>query len=146
MSQPTALKACGHCWCPKRNAPHFRRRNGAGTISTYQCRICRTLVIVASDKSRLNQENAKKRLKPLLGCCCGDYASCFDAMMERDLLYVSWFELSRAYRRLEARGEIRGGYFVNGVSGETSFALPEAVRIIALDPQNANHRCFGRDQ
>ena len=31
-----------------------------------------------------------------------------------------------AYRRLEARGEIRGGRFVTGVSGE-QFALPEAV-------------------
>ena len=30
------------------------------------------------------------------------------------------------YRRLEARGEIRGGRFVHGMSGE-QFALPEAV-------------------
>ncbi len=30
------------------------------------------------------------------------------------------------YRRLEARGEIRGGRFVAGLSGE-QFALPEAV-------------------
>ena len=30
------------------------------------------------------------------------------------------------YRRLEARGEVRGGRFVSGVSGE-QFALPEAV-------------------
>jgi ATP-dependent Lhr-like helicase len=30
------------------------------------------------------------------------------------------------YRRLEARGEIRGGRFVGGMSGE-QFALPEAV-------------------
>ena len=38
----------------------------------------------------------------------------------------SWRELTRVYRRLEARGEIRGGRFVTGVSGE-QFALPEAV-------------------
>jgi ATP-dependent Lhr-like helicase len=37
-----------------------------------------------------------------------------------------WRELLRCYRRLEARGEIRGGRFVAGVSGE-QFALPEAV-------------------
>jgi ATP-dependent helicase Lhr and Lhr-like helicase len=30
------------------------------------------------------------------------------------------------YRRLEARGEIRGGRFINGFIGE-QFALPEAV-------------------
>src|SRR6516162_323135 len=37
-----------------------------------------------------------------------------------------WRELVGVYRRLEARGELRGGRFVNGLSGE-QFALPEAV-------------------
>ena len=37
-----------------------------------------------------------------------------------------WRDLLRVYRRLEARGEIRGGRFVAGFSGE-QFALPEAV-------------------
>jgi ATP-dependent Lhr-like helicase len=37
-----------------------------------------------------------------------------------------WRDLARVYRRLEARGEIRGGRFVSGMSGE-QFALPSAV-------------------
>jgi ATP-dependent Lhr-like helicase len=37
-----------------------------------------------------------------------------------------WRALLGCYRRLEARGEIRGGRFVAGVSGE-QFALPEAI-------------------
>jgi ATP-dependent Lhr-like helicase len=37
--------------------------------------------------------------------------------------------LGRIYRRWEARGEIRGGYFVGGVSGE-QFALPEAIGLL----------------
>ena len=37
-----------------------------------------------------------------------------------------WRLLSRVYRTLEARGEIRGGRFVAGLAGE-QFALPEAV-------------------
>jgi ATP-dependent Lhr-like helicase len=37
-----------------------------------------------------------------------------------------WRELLRVYRRLEARGEVRGGRFVAGVSGE-QYGLPEAV-------------------
>ncbi len=37
-----------------------------------------------------------------------------------------WYELLRVYRRLEARGEIRGGRFVAGFSGE-QYALAEAV-------------------
>jgi len=37
-----------------------------------------------------------------------------------------WRDLLRVYHRLEARGEIRGGRFIAGLSGE-QFALPEAV-------------------
>ena len=33
------------------------------------------------------------------------------------------------YRRLEARGEIRGGHFVSGVSGE-QFALADAIAVL----------------
>ena len=50
-------------------------------------------------------------------------------MIERESLRVSWFELIRVYRRLEARGEIRGGYFVGGLSGE-QFARPEAIGLL----------------
>lgn len=37
-----------------------------------------------------------------------------------------WRDLLRVFRRLEARGEIRGGRFLAGLSGE-QFALPEAL-------------------
>jgi ATP-dependent helicase Lhr and Lhr-like helicase len=40
-----------------------------------------------------------------------------------------WRDLLRAYRRLEARGEIRGGRFVAGFSGE-QYALPEAIGLL----------------
>src|SRR5262249_16733704 len=40
-----------------------------------------------------------------------------------------WRDLLRVYRKLEARGEIRGGRFVGGFSGE-QFALPEAVGML----------------
>jgi len=40
-----------------------------------------------------------------------------------------WRELLRVYRRLEARGEIRGGRFVAGISGE-QYAAPEAVGML----------------
>ncbi|MEX1097469.1 MAG: helicase-related protein, partial [Planctomycetales bacterium] len=40
-----------------------------------------------------------------------------------------WFELLQVYRRLEARGEIRGGRFVAGVGGE-QFALGDSVRAL----------------
>ena len=47
-------------------------------------------------------------------------------LLTREPNAAPWRELVRVYRRLEARGEIRGGRFVSGLSGE-QFALPEAV-------------------
>jgi ATP-dependent Lhr-like helicase len=48
-------------------------------------------------------------------------------LLEREAAWLPpWRELLRVYHRLEARGEIRGGRFVAGLSGE-QFALPEAV-------------------
>jgi ATP-dependent Lhr-like helicase len=47
-------------------------------------------------------------------------------LLEREPALPPWRELLKVYRRLEARGEIRGGRFVAGMSGE-QFALLEAV-------------------
>jgi len=57
------------------------------------------------------------------------YGVVFRRMLEREAFPVSWYELGRIYRRWEARGEIRGGYFVSGVSGE-QFALPDALGLL----------------
>src|SRR6185312_13768966 len=40
-----------------------------------------------------------------------------------------WRDLLMCYRRLEARGEIRGGRFVAGFTGE-QYALPEAIGLL----------------
>ncbi len=50
----------------------------------------------------------------------------FRRLLARETNAVTWRELTAVYRRLEARGEIRGGRFVAGMSGE-QFALPDAV-------------------
>ena len=57
------------------------------------------------------------------------YGVVFRRLLERESLNVSWYELGRIYRRFEARGEIRGGYFIGGVSDE-QFALPEAIGLL----------------
>ena len=79
------------------------------------------------------------------------YGVVFKRVLERESNLPSWRELLYIYRRLEARGEIRGGRFVAGFAGE-QFALPqavamlrktrkaafnnEAVRLCAADPLN----------
>jgi ATP-dependent Lhr-like helicase len=47
-------------------------------------------------------------------------------MLARESNLPKWRDLLIALRRLEDRGEVRGGRFVNGFLGE-QFALPEAV-------------------
>jgi ATP-dependent Lhr-like helicase len=54
------------------------------------------------------------------------YGVVFRRLLAREAIAPPWRELARVYRRLEARGEIRGGRFVSGMSGE-QFALPRAV-------------------
>jgi ATP-dependent helicase Lhr and Lhr-like helicase len=50
----------------------------------------------------------------------------FRRSVERERLPVPWYQVLRALRTLEARGEVRGGRFVAGFPGE-QYALPEAV-------------------
>ncbi|MGH7459210.1 MAG: DEAD/DEAH box helicase [Longimicrobiaceae bacterium] len=54
------------------------------------------------------------------------YGVVFRKLLAREQGAPAWRELALFYRRLEARGELRGGRFVTGFSGE-QFALPEAV-------------------
>jgi ATP-dependent Lhr-like helicase len=57
------------------------------------------------------------------------YGVVFHKVLEREVALPPWRELLRMYWRLEARGELRGGRFIEGFSGE-QFALPEAVGLL----------------
>jgi len=53
----------------------------------------------------------------------------FRDLTARESLTPPWRDLLVALRRLEARGEVRGGRFVSGFAGE-QFAMPEAVELL----------------
>jgi ATP-dependent Lhr-like helicase len=77
------------------------------------------------------------------------YGVVFMRMLEREAASLpKWRELLRVYRKLEARGEIRGGRFVAGFSGE-QFAHPEAVAALRAvrrqPPTNALVSVCGAD-
>ena len=57
------------------------------------------------------------------------YGVVFKRLLEREGIALPWRVLLRFYHRLEARGDIRGGRFVAGISGE-QFALPEAIGML----------------
>jgi ATP-dependent Lhr-like helicase len=66
----------------------------------------------------------------------------FRDVLAREPLAPPWRDLLQVYRRREARGEIRGGRFVHGFSGE-QFALPEAVgalRAVRRAPRDGRER------
>jgi ATP-dependent Lhr-like helicase len=74
-------------------------------------------------------EGRERALETLARGLLRRYGLVFRRLLERESFKASWYELGRVYRTLEARGEIRGGYFVGGVSGE-QFALPEAIGLL----------------
>jgi ATP-dependent Lhr-like helicase len=58
------------------------------------------------------------------------YGVVFWRVLEREADWLPpWRDLLRVYRRMEARGELRGGRFVAGFSGE-QFALPDALGLV----------------
>ena len=72
------------------------------------------------------QRERQAAVETLASALLRRYGVVFRRLLAREATDVPWRELARIYRRLEARGDIRGGRFVTGVSGE-QFALPEAV-------------------
>jgi ATP-dependent helicase Lhr and Lhr-like helicase len=54
------------------------------------------------------------------------YGVVFRDVLERETTIPRWRELQGMFRRLEARGSVRGGRFLSGFGGE-QFAMPEAV-------------------
>ena len=57
-------------------------------------------------------------------------------LLVRESNLPKWRELQLPFRRLEARGEIRGGKFVDGFLGE-QFALPVAVESLRANRKMA---------
>jgi ATP-dependent Lhr-like helicase len=53
----------------------------------------------------------------------------FRDVLARETLAPAWRDLLQVYRRMEARGEIRGGRFVSGFLGE-QFTRPEALDLL----------------
>jgi ATP-dependent Lhr-like helicase len=70
------------------------------------------------------------------------YGVVFRRLLAREANVAPWRDLARVYRRLEARGEIRGGRFVAGMSGE-QFAAGDAVeRLREIRRTPAHGRCL----
>src|SRR5207247_1247921 len=71
-------------------------------------------------------EGAQAAVETLARVLLRRYGVVFRTVLEQEAVPLPWRDLLRIYRRMEARGDLRGGRFVAGFSGE-QFALPEAI-------------------
>ena len=109
-----------------RTASHDRRATFAGrwTATTPN-----PVSGVASGFSRTSPSRPPEDIDLFAWTLLRRYGVVFRRVLARETIAPPWRDLCRAYRRLEARGEIRGGRFVSGMSSE-QFALPEAVSML----------------
>jgi ATP-dependent Lhr-like helicase len=77
----------------------------------------------------LQDDNDQQRIEHIVRTLLRRYGIVFRKLLERESVLPSWRDLLYVLRRLEARGEIRGGRFVQGFAGE-QFALPEALSLL----------------
>ena len=123
-----------------------KRRRGEGKGRTARPRhAAGRWSLLAPDSGEPSPANFAKQLLRRWGVLFRD-------VLARETLAPPWRDLLVELRRMEARGEIRGGRFVSGFSGE-QYALPEAVDLLravrretaseavdiaAVDPLNLN--------
>jgi ATP-dependent Lhr-like helicase len=70
--------------------------------------------------------DAEERIQRLAQQLLDRWGVVFRRLLDRERMDVPWRDLLRVYRRMELRGEIRGGRFVARFAGE-HFALPAAI-------------------
>ena len=97
-----------------------RRLRAVAEAGRWSCVVRR-----AADAGDIGEDGVEAVARTLLR----RYGVVFKALLARESITVPWRDLLREFRRLEARGEIRGGRFVAGFTGE-QYALPEAVETL----------------
>lgn len=105
-------------------APHRPRLRRAGSRSAARS-AGRWSLVPATQATEDADELAEAVAEQLLA----RWGVVFRDLLVRETFTVPWREVLWALRRMEARGTIRGGRFVNGFSGE-QYAVPEAVDLL----------------
>ncbi|MEM7052290.1 MAG: DEAD/DEAH box helicase [Acidobacteriota bacterium] len=118
----------------KRPTPQWRGGRSRGPRSPVQ-----SSLESAGRWSLLTAPPAREPAETVAGTLLRRYGVVFRALLGREERTVPWRELLYCLRRWEARGEIRGGRFVSGFSGE-QFALPEAVAALRRARRNPQGR------
>ena len=118
----------------KRASMDRKRRRGAGPTMEEAGRwaLVRRANVVPADPVKPGRKPriAAETLETIALTLLRRYGVMFWRLLEREASWLpTWRELLPAFHRLEARGDIRGGRFIAGFSGE-QFALPEAIPLL----------------
>ncbi len=109
--------------------PVARRLRTIGEAGRWSCLPRRKKDVDASgtafERSDSEDEAAERLARTLLK----RYGIVFKSLLARENIPLPWRSLLRQWRRLEAKGEIRGGRFVAGFAGE-QYALPQAIETL----------------
>jgi ATP-dependent Lhr-like helicase len=117
---------------PGHGRQHHRRRaitTGAGIDDAGRWSLISPLTVADGPASGHWIKTEPETLNHVAWILLKRYGVVFRKVLEREGALPPWRELLYVYRRMEARGEIRGGRFVDGVGGE-QFALPDAVALL----------------
>jgi len=103
--------------------PHRRRAEGRERARRPRHAAGRWSLLTQADSCQLSAVSTSEQIAQQL---LRRYGVVFRDVLARESIAQSWRDLLVQYRRMEMAGEVRGGRFVSGFTGE-QFALPEAV-------------------
>jgi ATP-dependent Lhr-like helicase len=103
--------------------PKRRRGEGAGRRARPRHAAGRWALLHTAEPHRDDEAVARQFL--------ARWGVVFRDLMARETIAPPWRDMLQVLRRLEDRGEVRGGRFVSGFAGE-QFALPEAVDLLRV--------------
>jgi ATP-dependent helicase Lhr and Lhr-like helicase len=112
---------------PAHKRPPVDRRRGSSSISLFGMENAgRWSLLHPATQISAPETPSRDAVEAVAWSLLRRYGVVFRRLLERETLLPPWRDLLMVFRRLEARGEIRGGRFVDGFSGE-QYALTEAV-------------------
>ncbi len=105
--------------------PKRRRGEGRGRLARPRHAAGRWARVTHEASTLTREERARRHAQQLLL----RWGVLFRDMLARETVSPPWRDLAPVLRRMEAQGEIRGGRFVAGFTGE-QFARPEAIDLL----------------
>lgn len=114
---------------PVNNRPKENGRRSNNRKALFGMEHAGRWTLLDTEKESIEEDVQQKYLEKLAFIYLNRYGVIFRKLLKQEPYAPKWWEMVRVLRRLEARGEIRGGYFISGMSGE-QYALPGVLPLL----------------